>query len=109
MIVDYGQIFSALLPETIIVITAFIALSIDLIFLREAPHRIRVRSGVLVVALGCFAAIGVLAQAVSPLRLLEGMLALDDTALFIKQIILVLTIVTAIISLESNFTKHVGE
>lgn len=109
MNVDYGQIFFALLPETIIVITAFIALTVDLLFLREASNRVRLQTAALVVALGCIAAIVALTQTSQPLRLLDGMLVLDGTGRFIKQVILVLTIITAIISLESNFTKHVGE
>jgi NADH-quinone oxidoreductase subunit N len=109
MNVDYGQIFFALLPETIIVVTAFIALAVDLLFLREAPNRERFGFAILVVAFGCIAAIVALTQASQPLRLLDGMLVLDGTARFIKQVILVLTIITAIISLESTFTKHVGE
>ena len=109
MNVDYGQIFFALLPETIIVVTAFIALAVDLLFLREAANRERFGFAMLVVAAGCIAAIVSLAQTSQPLRLLEGMLVLDSTARFIKQVILVLTLITAAISLESNFTKHIGE
>ena len=43
------------------------------------------------------------------MNLPDGMLVLDSTAYYIKQIILILTVATAIISLDSNFTRHVGE
>jgi NADH-quinone oxidoreductase subunit N len=105
---DYGQLFSALVPETIVVVTAFIALAIDLLFLREALPGARLKTAALIVALGCTAAIVALARSPA-VHLLDGMLVLDETAQFIKQVILVLTVITAIISLESNFTKHVGE
>jgi NADH-quinone oxidoreductase subunit N len=106
---NYAELFSALIPETIIVITAFVALTIDLLVLRDSSSRSRLSATVAIVAIGCTIAILVLARASGSVRLLDGMLVLDGTAQFIKQIILVLTILTAIISLESNFTKHIGE
>jgi NADH-quinone oxidoreductase subunit N len=50
-----------------------------------------------------------LASAAPPANLLNGMLVLDGTARLIKQVILVLTVATAVVSLDSTFTKHVGE
>jgi NADH-quinone oxidoreductase subunit N len=107
--VNYAQLFAVLLPETIIVFTAFVALGVDLLCLRAASNRSRLAAAVAIVALGSFAAILVLAQSAESLRLLDGMFVLDGTARLMKQVILLLTVVTAIISLESNFTKHVGE
>ena len=106
---NYAQLFSALLPETIVVIVAFVVLGVDLLFLREASHRSRLATAAGIVALGLVAAIVTLARTHESLQLLDGMLVLDPTSQSIKQIILVLTIVTAIISLDSNFTKHIGE
>jgi NADH-quinone oxidoreductase subunit N len=106
--VNYAQLLSALIPETIVVIVAFLVLGADLLFLRDAPARSRFRTAVVLVALGCVGAIVAIARAKS-MSLLDGMLVLDTTAYYIKQIILILTVVTAIISLESNFTKHIGE
>ena len=108
MNVNYAEIFSALLPETIVVITAFIALGVDLLWLRAASRRSRLNAATIVVALGCTGAIAAIAVAKS-MSLVDGMLVLNSTAYYIKQIILMLTIVTAIISLDSNFTKHIGE
>ena len=106
---NYGELFSALVPETVVVITAFVVLAIDLLFLRDASNRSRLGIAVSFLTLGCAAAIVALAPASQPLNLLDGMLVLNGPGQFIKQIILALTIVTAIISLESNFTRHVGE
>lgn len=105
---DYGQIFSALIPETIVVITAFVALGVDLLWLRDASERSRLRTAAVLLAFGCVGAIAAIAQAKST-NLLDGTLVLNTTGYYIKQIILALTIVTAIISLDSNFTKHIGE
>jgi NADH-quinone oxidoreductase subunit N len=109
MTFDYGQLFSALVPETLIVITAFVALGVDLLFLRAVPSRSRLAVAATIVALGAVAAIVSLGQSAESIRLLDGMLVIDGTVRFIKQVILVLTVITAIISLNSNFTKHIGE
>ncbi len=105
---NYAEIFRALIPETIVVVTALIVLGVDLITLHDASNQTRGRVGALLLGLGCAGAIAALAQTPS-LRLLDGMLVLDRTALYLKQIVLVLTIITAVISLGSNFTKHIGE
>src|ERR1041385_2316926 len=102
---NYAEIFRALIPETIVVITALVVLGVDLITLRDASTQTRGRVGALLLGLGCAGAIAALAQTPS-LRLLDGMLVLDRTALYLKQIVLFLTIITAVISPGSNFTKH---
>jgi NADH-quinone oxidoreductase subunit N len=106
---NYAEIFSALIPETIVVVTAFIALAVDLLFLREATHDRRLSIAVTIVGLGCAAAIAMLRQTSEPLQLQDGMLVIGNTSRFLKQIILILAAITAIISLGSNFTKHIGE
>src|SRR5215213_7077740 len=50
-----------------------------------------------------------LRQTPEPLQLQDGMLVIGSTSRFLKQIILILAAITAIISLGSNFTKHIGE
>jgi len=106
---NYGQLFSALLPETVVVITAFMVLAVDLLYLRGASNSLRLRAAAVLVVLGCITAIVVLGRISPPGTLLGGMLVLDGTSRFIKQVILLLTIVTALISLDSDFTKHIGE
>ena len=106
---NYAEIFFALVPETIVVVTAFVVLAIDLLFLREATRDRRLSIAVTMVSLGCAAAIATLRQSAEPLQLLDGMLVLDGTSRFLKQIILVLAVITSVISLGSNFTKHIGE
>ncbi len=105
---NYAEIFRALIPETIIVVTALVVLGVDLITLRDASTQTRGQVGALLLGLGCAGAIAALTQ-IPSLRLLDGMLVLDRTALYLKQIVLFLTIITAVISPGSNFTKHIGE
>jgi NADH-quinone oxidoreductase subunit N len=109
MNVNYGELFSALIPETIIVLAAFAVLAMDLLFLREASKHSRLQTAVLVTTLGCAAAIAALSRMSESVTLLDGMLVIDSSAQFIKQVVLALTVVTGIISLQSDFTKHIGE
>lgn len=106
---DYAQLFSALVPETIVVITALVVLGVDLLFLRAATNRSRLKVAAAIVALGGIAGILSLAQLTAPRTLLDGMLVLNDTGRFIKQVILALTLITVVISIDSPFTKHIGE
>lgn len=105
---NYAQVFSALLPEVFVVVTALAVLGVDLLCLREASNRTRFKAAIVLLFVGCAGAIAAIARAKS-MVLPEGMLVLSSTAYYIKQIILMLTILTAVISLESNFTKHIGE
>src|SRR5262245_59099305 len=105
---NYVQVFSALLPEAIVVVAALLVLAVDLLFMREATNDSRLKMAVVLVFFGCAAAIAAIAWAKS-MNLLDGMLVLTSTAYHIKQIILMLTIITGVISLESHFTKHIGE
>lgn len=106
---NYAELFSALVPETIIVITALVVLAADLLLLRDAPERKRLRVGAFITAVGCGAAMVALASATQSARLLDGMLVLGGTSSFLKQVILLLTILTSLISIDSKFTRHVGE
>lgn len=109
MNVDYAELLIALIPETLIVVLAVLVLAVDLAFLRNAPAEKRLRAAALITTLGCSIAIVFLSKATEARTLLDGMLVLNGAAQFVKQVILVLTIVTGLISLESRFTKHIGE
>ena len=106
---DYAQIFSVLIPETIVAVTAFVVLGVDLLCLRASSDRSRLAAAMGIVAVGCVAAMVALARMPASIRLLDGMLVVEGAGRFIKQIVLGLTVIAAILSLESKFTKHVGE
>ncbi len=100
-----------MVPETIVVITAFVILLVDLVALRQRPARTRLRWGAFFTSAGCLAAAfwpGATGQAGTS-GYYGGMFILDPLTLLIKQAILLLTLFTALISTEGGFTDHVGE
>src|SRR2546426_127327 len=107
--VDYLQLLKLVAPETIVVLAAFVVLAIDLGALRAAPLGIRRRTAAAVSGLGCLASILWILAFPQKQNLLNGMLVIDPLTLLLKQALLVLTVFTLLISLESDFTEHVGE
>jgi NADH-quinone oxidoreductase subunit N len=110
-IMNYSELLTFVSPETLIVVTAFGVLLVDLVTLQGEPVSVRLRWGVGLVALGCLAA-GVallLSPQATPAGYLDGMLALSPLSQLVKGVMLALTIGTAILSLETRFTDHVGE
>ena len=107
----YFDLFHALSAEIILLVTAFVALTLDLAWLRQAEMRMRRQIIGLVTIVG-------LAAAVVPLwlqfgceyRVLAGgtLLVSDLTAIF-NFVIVGLTLLTAVISLDYNVGRHVGE
>ncbi|HXJ71571.1 MAG TPA: proton-conducting transporter membrane subunit, partial [Candidatus Dormibacteraeota bacterium] len=108
---NYGELLNFVAPETLVVLAALGVLMIDLTTLRGSPHKSRMRAGAGLTALGCFAAMGALAltPATTPAGYLGGMLALSPLTGLVKGVLLILTVLTAVFALESQFTDHVGE
>ena len=115
---SYWKLLGLAAPETIIVLTALVALAVDLLVMREEPLRSRFY------VTGAFAGLGVLAAIVwllmfnlpapgaevsAGLPLLKGMFVDDALARLVKVGILGLTLLTILLSTEYNFTDHVGE
>ncbi|HUJ11096.1 MAG TPA: NADH-quinone oxidoreductase subunit N [Verrucomicrobiae bacterium] len=109
--IPYLEVFKALGAEAVLVVTAFAALTIDLASLRRAEMSARRRT------LGTVSAIGLLASVI-PLWaqlgqphhvFLGGTLAVDDLILFFKLVIVVLSVVTVLISMNYDVGRHVGE
>ncbi len=99
------------MPETIVVATAFVVLLVDLAAMRQRPTRTRLRCGALLAGVGCLAAAfwpGASGPA-GTTNYYDGLLILDPLTQLIQQAILLLTIFTALISIEGGFTDHVGE
>jgi len=59
--------------------------------------------------LGCVAAFAWMLEAVPGGGFCEGILVVDPLTQLIKQVLLVLTVFTAVIAAEGDFTEHVGE
>ena len=105
---NYLDLFKLALPETIIVLTAFAVLIAD-VSMREMGTRLRFLIGSMIGSLGCAVAIFWMLihpeNAGSP----GGFLVADPLTQLIKIGILALTILTVLLSNDSDFTEHVGE
>ncbi|MCX6896169.1 MAG: NADH-quinone oxidoreductase subunit N [Verrucomicrobia bacterium] len=106
---SYLELFKLALPETIVVITALVALGVDLLTLRELENRFRLIIAGTIACAGCAAAIVWMQLAPEHANFAGGMLVVDPLTQLVKAAILVLTIFTVLISMDSDFTDHVGE
>ena len=91
------------------VLAALAVLFIDLGIMRSEPLRHRFWVGSAVTALGCLAALVLLATSQPNLRFQAGVLVVDPLTQLVKLFVLVLTLFTAVISASADFTEHVGE
>ena len=101
---NYAEIFQLVIPETIVVITALAVLGFNLMAKGSAE-----RISAALSCLGCLLAIIWISLAPNHGNLLDGMLVVDPLTQFMKQVLLGLTIFTAIISIQTKFTQHIGE
>ena len=106
---NYLELLRCAVPETIVVLTALAVLAIDLISMRAAETRLRFVIGGMMACVGCAAAIVWMIVLPETVGSLGGMLVMDPLTQFVKIALLVLTIFTVLISMDSTFTDHVGE
>jgi NADH-quinone oxidoreductase subunit N len=109
--VTYLDVLILAAPETLVAIAAFVVLGLDLTLLRQRSWQSRTRLAALIVTIGCVAAMIWLWQTMPnrPIRQAEDILVLTSLTHLLKLFVLVLTIFTAWVSIESEFTNHVGE
>jgi NADH-quinone oxidoreductase subunit N len=111
---NYANLFLVTLPETMLEIAALIVLIVDLGFLRKSTLKLRVTVAALLGVAGCAAAY--LALQFHG----HGGLSFGDTGEFYllatggyaqvaQSGILILTALTLLLLIDSDFTKHVGE
>ena len=121
---NYADLFRVTLPETALEIAALLVLVVDLGFLRKSALKLRVAVAALLGVAGCGAAVwAVLQNGVlffpQP-QVIYGAFGFPDgywelllkggTYVSVAQIgILVLTALTLLLLIESDFTRHVGE
>jgi NADH-quinone oxidoreductase subunit N len=107
--VNYAEFFGALLPETVLVLTALAVLLVDLAGLRELKPGQRFLGGALVSVVGCAVAIALIGFRSGSASLLEGMLVIDPLTRLVKVSILVLGIFTCVLTLGTRLNSNVGE
>ena len=106
---SYLELLRLALPETIVVLTALVVLAIDLTSMRGLETRYRFIIGGLIACVGCAAAIAWMVVMPAHENAFAGMLVVDPLTQLVKICLLALTIFTMLISIESDFTTHVGE
>lgn len=106
---NYLDLLKLCAPETIVVLTALVVLFLDLAWLRTEPNRTRMTLAAMFTTFGCVAGFAWMLVVPEKATLLNGMLVVDPLTQLVKQALLVLTVFTALLSIETTFTEHVGE
>ncbi len=110
---NYLDLFRVTLPETALEVAALVVLVVDLAFLRKAPLQARATVAALLGVIGCGASIlMMLFQSQNGLSYPgtgELLLSVGGYTAVAQAGILVLTVLTLFLLIDSNFTRHVGE
>jgi len=106
---NYMELLGALAPETLVVLTALLALAVDLLVMRLAPQKRRQIVAASIIAVGILAAVTTLSFAAPSPQWMEGLLINNATTAFLKQTLLLLALMAGILSIQSQFTQHTGE
>jgi NADH-quinone oxidoreductase subunit N len=106
---NYADLFRATLPETALEIAALLVLVVDLGFLRHAATKIRVAAAALIGVAGCAAALWAVSIAGSLSFGDDLLLAAGGSAGIAQYGLLILTILTLLLLIDSEFTRNPGE
>ena len=106
---SYFELLKLAVPESTVVLTALVVLAIDLTSMRGLETRVRFTVGGMVACVGCLTAIMWMLVMPAHANALQGMLVVDPLTQLAKIALLAMTVFTILISIESNFTTHVGE
>jgi NADH-quinone oxidoreductase subunit N len=108
---NYTDLFRVTLPETALELAALIVLVVDLAFLRKAALKLRVTVAALLGVAGCGVAYWVLHASSGYGYRFDGVLVLAQYGYVAatQSGILVLTALTLLLLIDSDFTQHVGE
>ena len=106
---NYRDLFILTVPEVILTIGALMVLATDLGLRRTAANRARMLAGAVLTTIACLAAGTWVIAAKASGSFYGGMLVLDSLTRLIKPMLLLMTVFTALISVDTHFTDHVGE
>jgi NADH-quinone oxidoreductase subunit N len=105
----YAQLLRLCWPEVVVVATALVVLSVDLLFLRGRGIRVRFTVLAVLASIGCAGAILTLLQMPSQANVLDGVLVANQLTSLVQIAIVALTILTLLLAVDSEFTEHIGE
>jgi NADH-quinone oxidoreductase subunit N len=108
---NYADIFRVLLPETALEFAALLVVVVDLGFLRKAAYKVRITSAALLGVAGCCAALWSMSfQSGFGFYVDESLVLAQGGIVAVAQAgILVLTALTLLLLIDTDFTRHVGE
>jgi NADH-quinone oxidoreductase subunit N len=108
---NYADLFRVTLPETMLEVAALLVLIVDLGFLRKAALKLRVTVAALLGVAGCGAALWALHVSTGFGFRFDGAYVLMQYGYVgvAQSGILVLTAITLLLLIDSDFTRHVGE
>lgn len=106
---NYLDLLKLAMPEAIVVLAALVALVIDLGAMRGLETQWRWRVGGLVAGMGCLAALSWLVVVPTSGEVGAGMMVVNPLTQVVKVGLLGLAIFTVLLSVNSDFTTHVGE
>ena len=107
--IPYIALLHLALPEVIVVLTALLVLTADLLVLRNQTPRLRFGIASALGSIGCIAAIARLVLVPEQVNLLNGVLLANPLTHLVQIALLVLAIATLLIAADNDFTSHVGE
>ena len=105
---NYLDFLHLALPQVILTVAALLILALDLI-LRKQPLQLRFAAASGLAILASLAAIIHLALATGQTTILQGVLLADPLTRLVQIILLALTIIILFVSIDSTFTRHMGE
>jgi NADH-quinone oxidoreductase subunit N len=108
-VTNYGQLLQLAWPEIILTITALVAMAADLLFLKRTPLRTRFLVAASIASIGCIGAILKLLPTAAQGVVLGGVFLSNPLTHLVQIALLVITILTLFLSVDSTFTDHVGE
>lgn len=106
---NYLDLLKLAVPETVVMLTALVVLAVDVGTMRELELRFRFIIGGIITGFGCLGAIAWMMISHEHANAFGGMLVVDPLTQCVKISLLALTVFTVLLSMELDFTDHVGE
>ena len=109
IVAGYSALFHLIVPEVIVIIAALSVLAVDLLLMRGKETRARFTTGAAISCVGCVSAVLWMLIAPQQANVFDGTLVVSRQTQLVQIALLVLTPFVILLSIESTFTKHVGE
>ena len=107
--ISYLSLLKLAAPEIIVIITVLAVLSADLLAMRDLDLPFRRLIGAMISCAGCAAAIAWMVVMPQQGNVATGMFVVDHLIQMVKGALLVLAVLTLLVSVDTDFTPHVGE